>query len=106
MIWRRRKRQALLFLGAILLPAVVLVGLALRVFRQESELVQKRAVEERLSAFNQLRRELAARLEAIKLQEINRLMRMSNLSLPEHPDNSPVVLIAQLKGERFIPPWP
>jgi len=62
----RHKRQILLFLFAILVPAGVLIGLAGRVVYQDRELVAKRAVDQRRAAVDQLRRELSAHLEAIR----------------------------------------
>ena len=63
MNWRRQKRQILLFLGPILVPAIVLVVQAFRVSRQDLEIAEKRIVEQRRSDFEQLRRQLADRLE-------------------------------------------
>src|SRR4051812_13527384 len=70
---RRRKRQLVLFLTAILLPAVLLIGLTVRVLRQEVELADKRTADDRRTALEQLRSELTSKLEAVKLQELNRL---------------------------------
>src|SRR6266568_4838091 len=101
----RRKRQVVLFVTAILLPAAVLIGLAARIIGQERELAGKRATDERRNAIEQLRRELAARLEAIKLQEINRLIRAAGSGWPEGPGNPAVVFVAKLEGDRLILPW-
>src|SRR5690348_7241080 len=106
MISRKRKRQIALLLGAILLPVLMLVVLAVRVFRQDSELNQGRIAEERRARIDQFRRELTARLEAIKLQQQNRLLRAPHPELPERPVESPVVFVAPLAGERFVLPWP
>jgi hypothetical protein len=57
----RHKRQFILFVAAILVPTAVLVGLAMRLIRQETELSEKRATDERRTAWEQLRRESAAR---------------------------------------------
>jgi len=76
----RHKRQIILFLVAILVPAGVLIGLAGRIMYQDRELAAKRAVDQRRAAVDQLRRELSSRLETIKLQEINRLIRSPNSS--------------------------
>jgi hypothetical protein len=46
MSWKRHRRQFLLFLTAILLPAALLIGLAARVIRQEAELEETRAAAE------------------------------------------------------------
>ena len=71
----RRKRQIFLFLAAILIPTAVLITLASRLARQDAELAEKRVADQRRDALDQLRRELAARLEAIKLQELSRYPR-------------------------------
>jgi len=95
----RHKRQALLFLAAILAPAAVLIGLATRLLYQDRELAAKRAADQRHIAVDQLRRELGARLEAVKLQEINRLIRSLK------PDNPSVIFTAKLEGDRVVMPW-
>jgi signal transduction histidine kinase len=99
---RRRKRQISLFLAAILIPAGLLITLAVRVVRQEAELTAKRAADDRRDALDQLRRELSARLQAIKLQEVNRLIGESGPGLP--PD-SPIVFVAPLDQDRMVLPW-
>jgi hypothetical protein len=101
----RRKRQVFLFVTAIVLPAAVLIGLAARIIGQERELAGKRAADDRRNAIEQLRRELAARLEAIKLQEINRLIRTPGRGWTDGPENAAVVFLAKLDGERLILPW-
>ena len=77
---RKRKRLILLFTIAVLLPAIALMVLAWRVVRQDGELAKSRAIDERHEAVEQLRRELATRLEAITLQEINRRLRAPEAS--------------------------
>src|SRR6185436_1687355 len=91
-----------LLLSAILIPAAVLITLAVRVVRQETELGERRAAEERRDALDQLRRELSARLQTIKLQEVNRLIGESGLNLPS---DSPIVFVAPLQEGRMILPW-
>src|SRR5262252_3928184 len=68
----RRKRQIILLLSAILIPTAVLITFAIRLSRQDAELAEKRVADERRDALDQLRRELSARLEAIKLRELSR----------------------------------
>jgi len=99
---RRRNRRIFLLLAATLIPAAVLITLAVRVVRQETELGVRRAAEERRDALDQLRREVSARLQAIKLQEVNRLIGESGLTLP--PD-SPIVFLAPVREGRMILPW-
>jgi len=101
---RRRRRQILLLFFAIVIPAVVLITLAVRVVRQETELSEKKLIDERRSALDQVRRELAARLQAIKLQEVNRLLGNAEATVKRVPE-SPVVFVAQIEGGRMTLPW-
>jgi hypothetical protein len=71
----RHKCQIVLFFIAIIVPDAVLILLAGRIMVQDKELATKRVSDQRLAAVSQLRRELAASLEAMKLQEINRQIR-------------------------------
>jgi signal transduction histidine kinase len=100
----RRRRQIFLFLAAILIPTAVLITLATRLARQDAELAEKRMSDQRRDALDQLRRELSARLETIKLQELTRL---SDESLPTESGDleSPVVFVAPLIQNRLILPW-
>src|SRR5215831_8648170 len=100
----RRKRQIILLLSAILIPTAVLITLATRLARQEAELAEKRVADQRRDALDQLRRELAARLETIKLQELNRLSNDS-LSGESSEIDSPVVFVAPLIQNRLMLPW-
>jgi signal transduction histidine kinase len=101
----RHRRQILLFLIAILLPAAILTGLAARIMYQERELAAKRLTDQRHAAADQMRRELSARLEAIKLQEINRLIRSPISAQAKDPANSSVVFTATVEGDRLVLPW-
>jgi signal transduction histidine kinase len=101
----RHKRQILLFLVAILVPAGVLIGLAGRIMYQDRELAGKRAVDQRRAAVDQLRRELSSRLETIKLQEINRLIRSPNSNGARGAQNPAVVFTAKLENNHLIFPW-
>jgi signal transduction histidine kinase len=99
----RHKRQIFLFLAAILVPAALLIGLAVRILSQDGELATKRAADQRMAAVSQLRRELTASLEAIKLQEMNRQIRSPNQ--PQESGNPAVVFTATLEGDRLVLPW-
>ena len=101
----RHKRQIFLFLAAILAPAGVLIGLAGRLIYEDRELATKRAADQRRAAVDQLRRELSSRLEAIKLQEINRLMRPPDSSGARGSENPAMVFIASLENDRLVLPW-
>jgi signal transduction histidine kinase len=84
------------------IPTAVVVLLVFRVARQENELSQRKSAEARREALDQLRRELSARLQAIRLEEVNRLIGESGRKLP--PD-SPIVFVAPIEQDRMILPW-
>ena len=98
----RSTRRLWLLLAAILIPTSVVVLLVVRVVRQENELAERRASEQRRDALDQLRRELTARLQAIRLEEVNRLIGGAGTRLP--PD-SPIVFVAQVAQDRMVLPW-
>jgi signal transduction histidine kinase len=99
---RRRTRRTALLLSAILIPTAAVVLLVVRVVRQENELAERRAAAEQREALDQLRRELAARLQALRLEEVNRLIGESGRRLP--PD-SPIVFVAPTAQDRMVLPW-
>jgi len=90
--------------AAILIPTAVLVTFAVRLAHQDAELSQRRTEDQRREALEQLRRELAARLEAIKLRELSRLSDESALT-GSSTGEFPVVFTARLAENRLIPPW-
>jgi signal transduction histidine kinase len=99
---RRRKRRIFLLLSAIIVPSAVVILLVFRVVRQENELSERRSAEAQREALDQLRRELSARLQAIRLEQVNRLIGESGSRLP--PD-SPIVFVAPIIQDRMILPW-
>jgi signal transduction histidine kinase len=58
--------------------------------------------EERRESLDQLRRELSARLQAIRVEQVNRLIGGSGLQLPA---DSPIVFVASLEQDRMVLPW-
>jgi hypothetical protein len=99
---RRRARRIALLLSAILIPTAAVILLVFRVVRQENELSERRASEQRREALDQLRRELTARLQALRLEQVNRLIGESGRRLP--PD-SPIVFVAPMVQDRMVSPW-
>ncbi len=87
----RHRRQILLFLVAILAPCAALVALSLRMIGQERELAERRRLE-------RVRQELVARLERIKLEEIE-------AAPGERYRNPATVLLASAKNRKLILPW-
>ena len=107
---RRRDRRIALLLSAILIPTAAVILLVVRVVRQESELSERRATEQRREALDQLRRELTLRLQALRLGEVNRLNnRLIGETARRLPSDSPIVFVAptvQDRGQdRIVPPW-
>jgi hypothetical protein len=99
----RHKRQILLFVATILVPGAVLVGMSSRMVYQDQELAAARLAGQKRAALDQLRRELEARLETIKLEEINR--RIRGTSPDENSGNPAIIFTAQLEGDRLLMPW-
>src|SRR5215813_3468651 len=95
----RRKRQFWLFLVAIVLLAVSLFFLTFRYLRQEEELAMQCEPEQRRYAVEQARRELAARLETIRLQEINRRVTELESQAAGRPADSAIVFVTPLGRE-------
>src|SRR5712692_8678238 len=97
---RPNRRLVWLFLVAVIVPCLVLVALSLRMLGQERELNEKRRVEDERRMTGQIRQELLARLESIKLQEINALAR--DRATEQHPA---LALIGRVEGNRLVLPW-
>jgi hypothetical protein len=101
----RHKRLLLFFLIAIVLPAGVLILVVQRLMRQDAELSNRRAADEQRTAVEQLRRELSAKLDALKLQEINRRIVAPNDFSRDRAPDSAIVFVLELDGDRLVPPW-
>jgi signal transduction histidine kinase len=95
-------RRTGLLLAAILIPTAVVILLVFLVARQERELGERRASDARREALEQLRRELTARLQALRLEEVNRLIGESGTRLPP---GSPIVFVAPILQDTMVLPW-
>ncbi len=73
-----------------------------RVVHQERELGERRASDARREALEQLRREVTARLQAVRLEEVNRLIGESGTRLPPA---SPIVFVASMAHDAMVLPW-
>ena len=93
------RRQALLFLIAILVPCGVLVALALRIVEQDRQLESKRLVDERQRVIEQVRQELLSELEKIKLQQVTRAVTQD-----DRPDGT-VAFVGRLMNGQLQLPW-
>ena len=101
----RRNRQFWLFLVAIVLPAASLSILTFRFLRQDEELARQREPERRREAVEQARRELAARLETIRLQEINRRVTELESAAAGGPADSAIIFVMPVGREGPALPW-
>lgn len=99
------RRQVLLFLVAILVPCLVLVGLSVRMIGQEQELADKRRTDERRHLLEQVRQELLARLEFITLEEVDALSRSGEVSRPAVYRNPAVVFVGWMEDDKLVLPW-
>jgi signal transduction histidine kinase len=90
------KRHVFLFLGAIVVPCLVLVALSVRMIEQDRELKVKRASEERQRRVAQVGDLLLSRLERIKLD----LAIMPAKRVPET-----VVLVGSVRDGHLLLPW-
>ncbi|MCG6956208.1 MAG: hypothetical protein LJF04_09465, partial [Gemmatimonadetes bacterium] len=99
------RRQVLLFLAAIFLPCVALVGLGARLTLQERELTRARLGDERRRVTRDLRQELASHLEAVALRQVTAIAaRPELLRAGAYPDST-VALVARISGGRLVLPW-
>lgn len=98
------RRQALLFLIAILVPCAVLVALGLRTMDQERQLEAKRLTEERQRLVDQVRQELLSRLEKIKLEEVTKIAARGGSADAVRRDNA-VAIVGPLLDGRLQLPW-
>ncbi len=87
---RLERRRTVILLLAVLLPSATLVGIAVRLLRQERELAQRRLVQARRTTLAELGQTLHARL---------------NLLTSETPPDSVVVIAAPVSGGTFQLPW-
>jgi signal transduction histidine kinase len=100
------KREILFFLLAVLLPCSVLVAIGLRMISQERELAEKRLADERRRVVSDLRQQLLARLEQIKLEALTGLPAgHAERLLAGRRRNFPVALVARLSEGRPVLPW-
>ena len=99
------RRQVLLFLGAIILPCIVLVAMGVRMMAQQRELAEKRLADERSQVVRNIHQELVTRLERIALQEASSLAAGPGPSSPRHYENPEVVLVGRIEGDRLLLPW-
>ncbi len=101
---RTQRRKLVLFLAAVILPCLVLVGLGLRMIGQERELADRRGADERTRLAAAVGQKLLVRLERIKLEEAGAWSRAEPGKLLSRPANSAVALVAKILDGRVVLP--
>jgi nitrogen-specific signal transduction histidine kinase len=99
------RKQIFLFLAAVIIPCLALIVFGLQVARQEKELFEKRAAEERAHRIQEIGQQLLVRLETIKLEETQQAAsRPESLSVFSYL-NPEVIVIGLLSDGRLLLPW-
>lgn len=93
-------RQALLFLAAIGVPCVLLVGLSLRMLAQERELAEKRLADGRRRVAVDINQELLSRLERLRREALS-----SAASGRLFPGLEAIALVARIERDQIALPW-
>ncbi len=102
---RLPRRQAFLFLIAILVPCLVLLALGLRLMAQERQLEDRRRTEERQLLVVQVRQELLSLLEKLKLQEVTSAMASGGRDDLGRGRPAAVAFVGALVDGRLRLPW-
>ncbi len=94
------RMRLVLFLGAVLVPCVILVALSFQIVRQERELREKRLADERRQLAFEVRNDLAARLVTIRRDEIR-----ADLEPGQSYRHHEVALVAWIEDGKLVLPW-
>jgi signal transduction histidine kinase len=102
---RQNRRIVSLLLIALLVPCGVLAFLSVRVVRQESELRERRRLEEEQWEADRIARRLLGRLEQTREQELRAWADRTPSAVRRLYQNPATVLVTRVDGGRLIPPW-
>jgi signal transduction histidine kinase len=91
---RYRYRQLFLFLLALIFPSSAIIGLGWLTIAQERELSEKRAADAQKQMLADIRQDLHAQLDRIKLQEITAAY-----------SDPAVILVGSVEDNRLVLPW-
>lgn len=100
-----QRKQLLLFLFAILLPALILGAFTIRMIGQERELFQKRAADERTRVAAQIGARLAERLAELEQQVAVRLASDPDAFYLRNAFSPPLALIGRAVAGNLEFPW-
>jgi signal transduction histidine kinase len=101
----RHRKQVFLFLVAVLIPSLTLIFFTQRLLRQDRELAQKRAADERKRLALEIGSELHLRLERTKLEEGRRIGAARARPEEYAPVGTAAVAFGFVEGGRLVPPW-
>jgi len=104
MLVRSNQRVLLFFLAAVLLPCAGLVVVSARSLRQERELAEKRAADERSRASREARQALERRLDAIATEGRRERAARTGIVSWRYADSS-LQLLADVRDGRVVLPW-
>ena len=99
-----QRKHVLLFIIAIVLPSSLLVILSWRMLDQQAELDEKRLVESRARCAADITREMRAKLEQIKLQEVSVAAHRRTTQERDYSHRD-VVFVGLTDRERLLLPW-
>src|SRR2546426_11727706 len=102
---RNHRRRIILFLVAIVVPSLVLVVLSLRMISQERELTEKRLLDEQHRRTSEIRQELLAHLERIKLKQVRVLANQTNGISPADYGDAELVFVGLVENNQLVLPW-
>src|SRR5678816_379739 len=98
------RRQALLFLIAILLPCAVLIALGIRTMDQERQLESKRLADEQQILLEGTRQALLSELEKVRLQEVTNAVSNTSPAVPVELERL-VAFVAPIVDGQLRLPW-
>jgi signal transduction histidine kinase len=102
---RQHRRWVSLLLLALLVPCGVLAFLSVRIIRQESELRQRRHIEEEEREAGRITGRLIGRLEQVRELELRAWADQAHSAAGRPYQHSATALVARVDGSRLIAPW-
>lgn len=102
---RQHRRWVSLLLLALLVPCGVLAFLSVRIVRQESELRERRHVEEAEREADRITGRLVGRLEQVREQELRAWADRTRSRAQRLYQDPATALVTRVDGSRLIAPW-
>ena len=102
---RQNRRMVSLLLLALLVPCAVLAFLSVRIIGQESELRERRHIEEEEREADRITGRLIGRLEQVREQELRAWADQTRSAAGRLYQHPATVLVTRVDGSRLIAPW-